>query len=78
MVRAGERVVVTDRGTPVALLGPLEGEASLEGRAAELERAGLVRRPQRPLPGDFLTSPRPADPEGRSLEAVLEERAEGW
>jgi prevent-host-death family protein len=77
-VRAGEEVVITDRGTPVAKLVPLSGEAAREGRRAELARAGLVREPGRPLDRSFLEAPRPADPDGRSLEAVLEERAEGW
>jgi prevent-host-death family protein len=77
-VRVGEVVIVTDRGKPVARLGPLDGDAALTGRAAELERAGLIRRPGRRLPGNFLDGPRPSDPTGRSLEAVLEERAEGW
>lgn len=76
--RAGEAVVVTDRGTPVARLGPLAGETALEGREAELARAGLVRRPQAALDRSSLTADRPRDPEGRSLETVLEERAEGW
>jgi prevent-host-death family protein len=75
--RAGEGVVITDRGRPVARLGPLGGSAALEGRVAELGRAGLVRAPERGLDPGFLDAPRPADPEGRSLEAVLEERAEG-
>jgi prevent-host-death family protein len=76
--RAGEVVIVTDRGTPVARLAPLEGEGALTGRAAELERAGAIRRPGRRLPADFLEGPRPSDPTGRSLQVVLEERAEGW
>jgi len=76
--KAGEAVVVTDRGRPVARLVPLEGGAALEGRLAELERAGLVRRPAAPLDLAVLDAERPADPESRSLEAVLEERAEGW
>jgi hypothetical protein len=50
----------------------------LEGRVAELDRAGLVRMPARPLDRGLLTASRPGDPAGRSLEAVLEERAEGW
>jgi prevent-host-death family protein len=62
--RAGEGVVITDRGRPVARLGPLAG-------------AGLVRAPERGLDPGFLDAPRPADPEGRSLAVVLEERAEG-
>lgn len=76
--KAGEAVVVTDRGTPVARLGPLEGEIAVEGRVQELTAAGLVRRPVRPLEPSFASQGRPADPEGRSLDAILEERAEGW
>lgn len=76
--KAGEGVVVTDRGTPVARLGPLEGADALTGHTEELVRAGLVRRPARKLDPDSLRGSRPADPEGRSLAAVLEERAEGW
>ena len=76
--KAGEAVVVTDRGTPVARLGPLEGETALEGREAELARAGLIRPPTGTLDPSSLIADRPRDPEGRSLETVLEERAEGW
>ena len=76
--RAGETVVVTDRGRPVARLAGLEGDRALEGRTEELIRSGLARGPARPLEPGFLEAPRPADPEGRSLESVLEERAEGW
>lgn len=77
-VRAGEEVTITDRGRPIARLLPLAPDAALEGRAAELARAGLARPPQSALDAAFLDAPRPSDPEGRSLEAVLEERAEGW
>lgn len=69
--------MVTDRGTPVARLGPLEGSKALEGRLEELAGAGLVRRPIAPLDPDLLTEIRPRDPEGRSLDVILEERAEG-
>jgi prevent-host-death family protein len=76
--KAGNDVVVTDRGKPVARLVGLEGDSALEGRLAELVGGGLGQRPSKPLHPGFLDLPRPADPEGRSLEAVLEERAEGW
>jgi len=75
--RAGEGVLVTDRGKPVARLVGLEGDGALEGRVEELVRSGLAQRPVRSLDPTFLERPRPMDPEGRSLEAVLEERAEG-
>ncbi len=77
-VVAGEPVVVTNRGQPVARLVPLVGPGALEGRAAELVRNGLARRPSGQLDLTLLTSDRPKDPTGRSLETVLEERAEGW
>ena len=51
---------------------------AVEGRAAELVRAGLARPPHRALDLRAFSADRPRDPEGRSLEAVLEERAEGW
>ena len=77
-VRAGQGIVVTDRGRPVARLWSLEGDPAVEGRVAELVRSGLARAPERALDLRFLDEPRPGDPEGRSLEAVLEERSEGW
>jgi prevent-host-death family protein len=75
--KAGEGVVVTDRGRPVARLVGLENDGALEGRAAELVGSGLAQSPTQPLDPGFLEWPRPSDPDGRSLEAVLEERAEG-
>ena len=77
-VRAGETVVVTDRGQPVARLTPLEGVPALAGRLQELVAAGLVRRPLRSPDAAEADVKRPADPEGRSLDGVLEERADGW
>ena len=77
-VRAGEEVTITDRGRPVARLAPLLGESATEGRVTALVRAGLARAPSNPLDAAWLEATRPKDPGGRSLEAILEERAEGW
>ncbi len=74
--KAGEDVVITDRGRPVARLVPLAGEAAVEARVAELVRGGLARPPRKRLSPEFWRQARPADPEGRSLEAVAAERAE--
>lgn len=41
-VRAGEEVIVTDRGRPVARLSSLDAESD---RLAELVAAGIVRAP---------------------------------
>ena len=73
-VKAGEEVVVTDRGRPVARIVPYEsGGAEL----AELVRAGQVRRPFGSLSARFWEQPGPADADGRLLGALLEERESG-
>ena len=74
---AGGSVIVTDRGRPVARLVGLDGDAKREARMAELIDGGLAQGPVQPLDMASLLSGRPADPEGRSIQIVLEERAEG-
>ena len=75
-VTAGREVVVTDRGRPVARLIGLGGQLGLEGRMLALVESGKAQRPREKLDLDSLKRLRPSDPDGRSLEAVLEERAE--
>lgn len=59
---AGERVVVTDRGRPVAQLLPVSGSP-----LAELRAGGLVREPRRPV------SELPQPIEGLELSSALAE-----
>lgn len=81
-VKAGEEVLVTDRGRPVARLVPVgvgyvpDDEAEL-ARLREMEREGLVRLGSGKLPEGFFEKERPADPGGILRKAVLEEREEG-
>lgn len=75
-VRAGGVVVVTDRGKPVARIEPPSAADDPQGDLAALVDAGLARPPARPLPEDFFTSPRPADPGGAVLKALLARRGE--
>ena len=81
-VKAGEEVLVTDRGWPVARLIPVEAgdvpdnEAEL-ARLRAMEREGLVRLGSGRLPEGFFEKERLADPEGLLREAALEEREEG-
>jgi prevent-host-death family protein len=70
-VKAGEEVIVTDRGRPVARIVPYApGGTELD----DLVRAGQVRRSRGSLPPGFWEQPRPADPEGLLLGALLDER----
>lgn len=75
-VRAGATVVVTDRGKPVARIGPVSPADDPAGVVATLVARGLARLPVAPLPPDFFTAPRPADPDGLVLKALLAEREE--
>lgn len=66
-VRAGEEVVVTDRGTAVAKLVPFEGERTID----RLIRAGLVT----PAPsGARRTTPSPVEGGGPLSDLVSEGR----
>lgn len=68
-VRAGERVVITYHGDPVAELRPLEQKpVSLEESLPELERTGVVQRASGRFQGRPLAS-RPG-----ALARFLEDR----
>jgi prevent-host-death family protein len=67
-VRRGERIVVTDRGKPVAEMGPIRAERlSSDQRMARLVEEGMVSPPQ----GKGLRSVRPVKVRGRSVAATL-------
>lgn len=81
-VKAGEEVLVTDRGRPVARIVPVgvETVADDEAETARLramEKEGLVRLGSGRLPEGFFEKERPEDPEGSLVEAALEEREKG-
>jgi len=74
-VKGGHEVLITERGRPIALLVP---PRAADARLAELERAGVLRAPERPLPEDFFERERPrAKHPGSALSALLEERHQG-
>ena len=76
-VKAGEEVVVTEHGRPIARLVPLTGPAAIPDHLRDLEAQGLLKRGTKPLPADFWDLPRPADPRGSIRAALIREREEG-
>lgn len=77
-VRAGESVIVTDRGVVVARLDPVVQGATSTGRLARLERAGLVRAGHAAPPLDLLRTPAPRPTgDASALRALLDERRDG-
>lgn len=78
-VKAGESIVITDRGLPVARLEPATAAAiDDDGRIERLVRAGLATRGT----GDFaafLDRPLVETVDGSSVvDLLLEERRSGW
>lgn len=77
-VKAGEEVLVTERGRPIARLTPATGPETLPHHLAELAKQGRIKLGSGKLPKRFWALPRPRDPRGTIRRAVLLERKEGW
>lgn len=74
-VKAGEQVVVTERGRPVALIVPIDPHISEDERRSELIAKGLVRPGRGPIPVDLIEGATIAGlTADRALQAVLEDR----
>ncbi|MBI5633475.1 MAG: type II toxin-antitoxin system prevent-host-death family antitoxin [Nitrospirae bacterium] len=77
-VKAGEEVIVTDRGKAIARIVPIKrDETVIPPNLLTLEKAGLVRIGKGKLPKDFWNMPRPKDRKGLALSHLLKEREEG-
>lgn len=77
-VKAGEELLITEHGRPVARLLPVADIVSLPEHLVEMEKQGLLRRAEKSLPEDFWNLPRPADPKATVRSTVLQDREEGW
>src|SRR5919197_1807074 len=77
-VRAGESIVLTDRGVPVARIEPVTRLDDVTGRLQRLTRAGVLRVGQAAPPVELIREPGPRLRTGTTgIEAILEERREG-
>ncbi len=75
-VKAGEEVIITEYGRPVASLLPLS-RTSLPEHLRDMEKTGLVRCRKQALPEDFWDLRRPSDPQATVRSTVVREREEG-
>lgn len=77
-VQAGQSIVITDHGVPVARLEPVRFGAGVSPRMLGLAQQGLVRLPDREPDASWLDLPRPAVPSGPTASQVLlDERRQG-
>ncbi|MCL6546151.1 MAG: type II toxin-antitoxin system prevent-host-death family antitoxin [Bryobacteraceae bacterium] len=81
MVKAGEEVLITERGRLIAHLCPLSpmrpGDEEEGERLRRLEIRGIVRIGKGKLPRKVLTTFGPPDPTGKLRKALIDERREG-
>jgi prevent-host-death family protein len=71
-VRQGHRIVIEDRGVPVATLEPMAGRSvDPDGRIARLERQGVLRRPVAAPPKTILSTRPPRPRKGRKGSATV-------
>jgi len=79
-LKGGARVLIVDRGRPVARLEPVTsvGKDEQDGRLSRLVRDGVVRPGRAPLPRSFFSDALPRlKGEASAVAALLEERREG-
>lgn len=78
-VRAGESVLILDRGIPVARLESVaSSDAADDGRLARLQRVGALCAAAGQVPMELISREPPRPREGASaVEALLEERSAG-
>lgn len=75
-VKAGVEVLITDRGKPIARLVPISRVKTPREALTRMEKQGLIKLGSGKLPKGFWTMPRPEDPKGLVLKALLQERVE--
>jgi prevent-host-death family protein len=76
-IKAGDEVLITDRGKPVARLVPISPTKAAKESLTRMEKQGLIKLGSGRLPKDFWSMPRAEDPQGLVLRALLEERNSG-
>jgi prevent-host-death family protein len=76
-VKAGEDIMITERGRPIARIIPLRRDQQAAAQLEHLEKRGLVKIGNGGLPDDFWSMNRPLDSGAMGLAALLEERDGG-
>jgi len=75
-VKAGDEVVVTERGRPIAKLSPITA-LEISGHLAAMASDGRIKLGTGRLAKRFWRLPRPKDPKGLVLRSLLAERDSG-
>ena len=73
-VRAGESIVVTDRGQPVATIEPIRNDLDNASRLVRLERSGIIRPASKSRPPLHAALP---VAKASAVDALIDERRSG-
>lgn len=76
-VKAGEEVLITERGKAVAKIIPVSPRERLPEYLAAMEEEGLLKIGKGRLPKSFWEATLPVDSDNLALQALLEEREAG-
>ena len=77
-MKAGEEVLATERGLPLAKLASALGPGPLPDYFIEMEKQGLIKRGARKLSKEFWDLPRSLDLADAVRKTLLQEEEEGW
>lgn len=77
-VKAGEEILITERGHVIARIVPYTRSGSTPGEYEAMIESGQIRPGTGKLDPRFWNLPRVDDPEGLLLKSLLEERESGW
>jgi prevent-host-death family protein len=75
-VKGGQEVLITERGTPVARIVPLEDGERRETRRARLMRSGVLKSGKGGLRKELRTPPRGAEVGRSVVDALIADRSE--
>jgi len=78
LVKAGEEILITERGVPVAKIVPIGPAAPDLESLRDLERQGLLRLGSGRVRKSFWSMPRGKDPKSAVRSAVRQDRDGGW
>ncbi len=77
-VKSGNEILITDRGSPVAKLVPIDAAQERDGRRQRLAAGGFLRFGKHAMPRSLLEPPKgPSDIGSDVLAALLSERDQG-
>ena len=77
-VKAGDEVVVTERGRPIAKIVPIrQDNSTISPHLEHLARSGQIQLGSGKLSKEFWKLTRPDDKTGAGLKSLLDDRAVG-